>query len=382
MDTPFYSESTLEMLTPHDCRLLVELEKAELANEKNTSKKPVVPLGRSIEDLIWDVANTFHTNHSSDKSGKEPEADEARPEEHTTFDEVFDQYATAKILQTDTKTWDALTGDARACSMELVEEFELSYPEKALMKGSIIVEEAIETTPISSPRQRNSGDSSENQAPKSRSATESIDDPDTPKSRTKGMGFIKTAGVVMRKIVGPKKISDTLLKKIGTRKIDEKLKKLEIEKSDAEASKGSDMDANIVRGLMTPSTVQGAEEDDIDTEDNGFENSGDEVSADDEAIGVVRSDKESSVDKKGKAAVREGVNEDETKKKGNRIEVDASEKIGLSLKEINRIQPLEYVGANKSPKGLFQFEIQNPNQIAALVNAELDSHTLKLKPQM
>jgi hypothetical protein len=76
-------------------------------------------------------------------------------------------------------------------------------------------------------------------------------DHDKPKSKTNGL--LSKAGNVLRKIPTPKKISDNLFKNFASKKIGEKLRKLEEESEaieETEIEVEDSFDAGIVRGLM------------------------------------------------------------------------------------------------------------------------------------
>jgi hypothetical protein len=115
---------------------------------------------------------------------------------------------------------------------------------------------------------------------------------DHDKSKSKSKEFLNKAGNVLRKIPTPKKISDNLFKNFASKKIGEKLKKLEEESEaieEAETEVEDSFDAGIVRGLLSsaspgyPEVILEEDESDGSSSDDSSDESSDEVSEVDRA---------------------------------------------------------------------------------------------------
>jgi hypothetical protein len=367
--------------------LLLELENAELVYAEKYGMMPVVPpVGDDINKMIYAVANQFSMiETSSEEEEVEPVKnlwEDFEPEKTMTFDEVFDQYATNKVLQADPKRWAALSEEVRVCSMELVRRFELLYPGKALVTGHIEVD--VKAKDISATQ--SSGDEGDVPSGSQHSSDECSHEGGVDKPTKKGKGFIKAAGDVMRKMTAPKKISDTLFKKIASKKIDEKLKKLEAEGSGAEATVENNVHHQIARNLMTPTSqtdLEGiAEEEDetecSPTEGNASDDSGDEDPAESSEVGTDDAENlnKPSAEEKGKGAVREGVEEATTDQKAKGVAAEE----GAKKEALPGIQASEYDSFKRSPRG--RFRRMNTTQIAVLVNKDFDAHSMKLDAHM
>ena len=391
---------------PERQKFLLQLQTAELEYQKKYGTKPFIPLARdTIDEMIYIVAGLFSVVKppGTDKEEEQVEAnmklwEDLEPEKTLTFDEAFDQYAINKTLQADPKRWATLTEEVQLCCSELVRHFELLYPEKALTTGFIEVDvEAkdmptplssgdgfdVETKDVSAPPENSNDEGDVLSGPQS-SSDQSSQEGDTNKPKNKGKEFMKANGNAMRKMTAPKK-SDTLFKKIASKSIDEKLKRLGAEELDAETEGENSIDAQIACGLMESTNQSDLKSitEDGETECGSFEvNESDDSGDEDPAEGskVVTDDienfKKLSAEQKGKSAVREDVKEAPPKEKGKGIEAEEVTREEAPPEEVPGIQASEYDSFKIPPWG--RFRGMNTTLIEFLVNDNLNTHTMKL----
>ena len=391
-------------------KLLLEITSIESMFERDHGTNAFVEEpAHEINDMVYAVANQFSIIDNETKQVKGFDAgkelwDGFEPEDGIglmAFDEAFDQYVTAKIMQAlpkRSKKWAALTEKFRLYTSGLVRGFELLYPEEALVKGHIEIEVDVKDTSapertvdeliVNSSSQKgadgstNSTDSSNKNDVEDRevmtfeSGSDEVDvtsgDHNNPgessreggvdKMNNKGKGFIKAVSNAVHNMTAPR---DTLFKMIATKNIDKKLKKLtklEAEGLGTGTPEKHSSNTQVVRGV----TATG--QSDLE----GFA-----VESDQAVMDTDDNQKEYSAEEKVKTASRVPIKGVTLDKENEGVTTGRNEAIP---EEVCAIQASDYDGIKTLPRG--RFRSMNTTQIAALVNKDLDAHSMKLNPIM
>jgi hypothetical protein len=265
--------------------LLVELDAAEMVYEREHGMKPIVTaeeIKEQINARIMDIAKKFsiqepvatddvdHSDHLSNYKLKHFIENDLEPD-HLNDDgtvmnheELLHFYDTLKTVCEDTTLKSDFFSRWKEDGQKVVKVFENEYfPIKDHLKALELHLDNLNKTPI----------------------LDEASDDDKPKSENKG--FLKKAGNVLRKIPTPKKISDNLFKNLASKRIGEKLKRLE-EESEAIEEDGLDVkdtfEAEVVRGLISPASgaypecVWEDDESDNSSSDSSSEDDSDEIS--------------------------------------------------------------------------------------------------------
>jgi len=264
--------------------LLVELEKAEMAYEKKHGMKPTVTPEESkaqINERILSIVEKFSIEeplptddvHPSESPEQDAKVDLSglKPEILTGYGAIVDRnrlmlqfYSTFKKLK-DKMPIQGYPAAWQEDIIEIVKIFEDEYlPAMVRLK-------ALELH-LASFRKAPAPDETSYEA-----------DVDQPKSKSKSNGLLNKAAGTLRKLPTPKKIGDNLFRNLASKKIGEKLKKLEEENMTIEEA-GKDvvdtLDAGIVRGLATPTGPIYPdivlEEDETDSSDSSTDSSSDD----------------------------------------------------------------------------------------------------------